>query len=126
MPSYSQDLRDRVLRACQRGDRPADIATRFEVSKIWVYKVWQRYRATGNSESLPVGGYRRSVLEGYDEILKEWIHEQPDLTLAEICLKLKEQHGIQIGQSSLWYRLKRLGFTFKKNAGRSRAGRSRN
>ena len=33
MHAYSQDLRDRVLRALDRGDRPVAIAERFEVSR---------------------------------------------------------------------------------------------
>src|SRR5271157_4859557 len=37
--AYSQDLRERVLRALDRGDRPTEIARRFEVSRIGVYQV---------------------------------------------------------------------------------------
>ena len=36
MNAYSQDLRDRVLRALERGERPTAIADRFEVSRVWV------------------------------------------------------------------------------------------
>jgi transposase len=43
MQSYSQDLRDRVLRALARGEGPSSIAERFEVSRFYVYQV-----ATGN------------------------------------------------------------------------------
>ncbi|MCW8186959.1 IS630 transposase-related protein, partial [Verminephrobacter eiseniae] len=39
MQAYSQDLRDRVLKAIEQGDRPTDIAKRFEVSRVWVYQV---------------------------------------------------------------------------------------
>lgn len=38
MYAYSQDLRDRVLRALERGDRPTAMANRFEVSRVWVYQ----------------------------------------------------------------------------------------
>ena len=38
MQAYSQDLRERVLRALARGDRPTEIARRFEVSRVWVYQ----------------------------------------------------------------------------------------
>ena len=34
MQSYSQDLRERVLRALDRGERPTEIARRFEVSRV--------------------------------------------------------------------------------------------
>ena len=35
MRAYSQDLRDRILNALERGERPTDIAARFEVSRVW-------------------------------------------------------------------------------------------
>ena len=35
MQSYSQDLRERVLWALQRGERPTSIARRLEVSRVW-------------------------------------------------------------------------------------------
>ena len=34
MQSYSQDLRERVLRAPDRGESPTQIARRFEVSRV--------------------------------------------------------------------------------------------
>jgi hypothetical protein len=34
MRAYSQDLRDRILHALARGDRPTEIARRFEVSRV--------------------------------------------------------------------------------------------
>ena len=120
MAAYSQDLRDRVLAACLRGERPVEVADRFEVSRAWVYRVWQRYKTDGQTKPMKIGGYRRSKLEGHDHLLQRWIQEQPDLTLAEICRKLAKETGIKIGPSALWYRLNALGYTFKKNGGRSR------
>jgi transposase len=46
MAAYSQDLRDRVLRALARHDGPTEIARRFEVSVRWVYEVKERYAAS--------------------------------------------------------------------------------
>ena len=34
MEAYSQDLRDRVLRALERGERPVDIAQRLEAAEF--------------------------------------------------------------------------------------------
>jgi len=39
MKAYSQDLRDRILGAVERGERTVDIARRYEVSRVWVYRV---------------------------------------------------------------------------------------
>ena len=36
MPAYSVDLRQRVLRACDRGMAAAEVAAQFDVSVAWV------------------------------------------------------------------------------------------
>ena len=64
MQSYSQDLRDRVLRALARGDRPSAVARRFEVSRFYVYQVRDREQERGagavfGSAAIAVLGYRR-------------------------------------------------------------------
>ncbi|MCL2308005.1 MAG: helix-turn-helix domain-containing protein [Proteobacteria bacterium] len=53
-------MRDRVLGALERGERPSDIARRFEVSRVWVYDVRNRFRDRGERCSYRVGGYRQS------------------------------------------------------------------
>jgi Homeodomain-like domain len=56
MRAYSQDLRDRVLRALGRAERPSDISRHFEVSRMWVYEVRRRWEEQGCRSSLPMGG----------------------------------------------------------------------
>lgn len=120
MAAYSQDLRERVLRARERGESPTTIARRLEVSRVWVYQVWNRYQQSGERASRKIGGYRRPKLQDSEELLRSWIKAEPDLTLVEICARLKTQ-GIGVSPSTLWYRLDRLGLTVKKNAARRRA-----
>lgn len=119
MQPYSQDLRDRVLRALERGDRPSDIARRFEVSRVWVYQVRERAEKTGERGSRPIGGYRRSRIAEKEQDLRTWIAERPDLTLAELQQRL-EQQGVVIKIGALWHQLSRWNLTFKKNAARQR------
>ena len=88
MQSYSQDLRDRVLRALARGDGPSAIARRFEVSRFYVYQVRDREQATGVRTSFPIGGHRRSRLEAAEPALRGWIAAEPGLTLAELQQRL--------------------------------------
>ena len=116
---YSQDLRDRVLRALDRGDRPTEIARRFEVSRIWVYQVRDRANETGERGSRPIGGYRRSRLAAKEQQMRSWIADQSDLTLAEIQQRL-EQQGMTIKIGALWHQLNKWNLTFKKNAARQR------
>jgi transposase len=121
MHSYSQDLRDRVLWALERGESPTAIARRLEVSRVWVYQVRDRKQATGSRSSYPIGGHRRSRIADMEVTLRAWIDRQPDLALAEICDRLAER-GVAIKIGALWHQLNKWGLTFKKNPARQRAG----
>ncbi len=120
MQSYSQDLRERVLRALGRGERPSEIARRFEVSRMWVYQVRDRLRQTGERSSYPIGGHRRSRLAGLESVLRGWIKAEPDLTLAEMQQRL-QQRGVAIKVGALWHQLNKWNLSFKKNPARQRA-----
>jgi transposase len=120
MQAYSQDLRERVLRALARGDRPTEIARRFEVSRIWVYQVRAREQETGVRSSFQIGGHRRSRLAEREKVLRDWIAAEPDLTLVELRQRLAQQ-GVSIQIGALWHQLNKWNLTFKKNLARRRA-----
>jgi transposase len=120
MQAYSQDLRERVLRALDRGDRPAEIARRFEVSRLWVYRVRDRQQETGVRSSFQIGGHRRSRLAEREQALRAWIAAEPDLTLAELQQRLAKQ-GVATKIGALWHQLNNWNLTFKKNLARQRA-----
>lgn len=125
MRAYSQDLRDRVLAALERGERPTDIARRFEVSRGWVHEVRRRLRSEGRRTSLPLGGHRRSLVAPLEAVLREWIADRPDMTLAEMCERLAGEHGVAIGIPALWHQLDKWGLSYKKNPARQRARTAR-
>ena len=120
MQSYSQDLRDRVLRALARGDGPSAVARRFEVSRFYVYQVRDREQETGVRSSFQIGGHRRSRLEEAEPTLRAWIAAEPGLTLEELRERLALQ-GIATKTGALWHQLNKWNLTFKKNAARQRA-----
>ena len=113
MHSYSQDLRDRVLWALGRGEGPASIARRLEVSRVWVYQVRNRERKTGKRTSFQIGGHRRSRVAEMKSVLCAWIERDPDLSLAELCERLAKQ-GVSIKTGALWHQLNKWNLTFKK------------
>ena len=113
MQAYSQDLRERVLRALDCGDRPTEIARRFEVSRVWVYQVRDRERETGLRSSFQIGGHRRSRLAEREQVLRDWITAEPDLTLAELQQRLAK-HGVATKIATLWHQLNKWKLTFKK------------
>ena len=120
MQSYSQDLRDRVLWALDRGERPTAIARRLEVSRVWVYQVRGREQKTGQRSSFQIGGHRRSRIAERESVLRAWIEQEPGLSLAELGERLGEL-GISIKIDALWHQLNKWNLTFKKNSARQRA-----
>jgi transposase len=113
MQSYSQDLRERVLRALDRGEGPSAIARRYEVSRFYVYQVRDRAQETGVRTSLQIGGHRRSRQELAESALRGWIAAEPGLTLAELQQRLASQ-CISIKIGALWHQLNKWNLTFKK------------
>lgn len=121
MHTYSQDLRDRVLRALERGERPAHIAQRFEVSRVFVYEVKKRFEKEGERTSRPVGGHRVSAIAPLEATIRSWIARKPDMTLDELSERLHSESGIQLKPGAVWHQLNRWGLSFKKNSSRQRA-----
>lgn len=106
--AYSQDLRDRVIRAYQRGMPTAQIARVFDVSPAWARRVKQRLREGGESTPRKMGS--PGVRKIDRERLPELVREQPDATLKE----LRERLGVQCAESAICTVLKKLGLSFKK------------
>lgn len=106
--TYSQDLRDRVLAAYDRGLKTKEIAETFAVSRAWARRVKQCRRETGRTTPLPRGG--ATVIKIDMQRLAELVEEQPDATL----LELRDRLGVDCTESAICLALKRLGLTFKK------------
>jgi transposase len=112
---YSQDLRDRVLAAYDRGMQTGPIATIFRVSPAWARRVKQRRRETGQTTPRKMGGPWALKIDRVR--LAELVRADPDATLAE----LRDRLGIRCGISTISTALKRLGFTFKKRRSTQRS-----
>lgn len=106
---YSDDLRDRVLSAYDRGMKTKQIAEVFQVSPAWARRIKQCRRETGRVRPLPTGGKRFQKIDPV--LLAELVEQQPDATLKE----LRERLGVQCALSSVWNALDRIRLTFKKN-----------
>ena len=88
-------------------------------------KLMQRVRATERSEPARIGGYRRPLLAGHDDLLRSLTQSKPGITLVELKACLAER-GIEAGDlSTLWRTLRRIGLTHKKVAEGLRARSSR-
>ena len=121
MRPLSQDLRQRIVAARERGAGTGEVCKRFGVSRKSVERFWKQHSLTGACLPKKIGGYRRSRLEKHDRTLRRWIEGQPDLTLGELRERCREQLQVTIGTTALWHRLEQLGLSYKKNESRCRA-----
>src|SRR5215471_18602596 len=86
MKPYSQDLRDKVVRACDAGERTRQqVADDFGVSASWVRRLLQRRRETGSFAAKPhAGGPAPKMDEGRRARLVVLVAQRPDATLQEL------------------------------------------
>jgi transposase len=112
MPTYSQDLRQRVLDTVKRRDGSLrQIADRFLVSLSFVTRLLRHHRLTGTLEPKPHGGGRHPALGPDDlERLRELVKAQPDATLKE----LRESLGASCSIMAISRGLRKLKITRKK------------
>ena len=125
MRPLSQDLRQRIVAARQRGTGTGEVCRRFAVSRKSVERFWKQPRLTGNCWPNQIGGYRRSRLEKHDRTLRRWIGVQADLTLRQLQARCRQELHVAIGLTALWHRLEKLGLSYKKNHARRRARSAR-
>ena len=115
MRTYSMDLRERVVAACDRGDGTRrHIAERFCVSVAWVHRLLQRRRHAGSIAPKPRGGGRTSAFDtASNERLRTANQAHQHATLAE----LRDAAGVACSLSAVDRAVKRLGLTRKKSRG---------
>jgi transposase len=98
MKAYSLDLRQKILRAYdQRLGSQRAIATLFGVSQSFVEKLLRRRRTNGAIAPRPHAGGRRALCdEAALAVIRRLVHEQPDVTLAELCERLLAERGLRV------------------------------
>jgi len=119
----SEDLRVRVIRAVEKGSSRRQAAGRFGVSVSSAIRWVDEWRQSGRTTALAQGGDQRSGrIEAEADFLLAQIEQRPDITLAELQSKLREERGLSAGIGSLWRFFDRRAISFKKNRARRRAG----
>ena len=108
--NYSNDLRERVVKARLSGRSVSEIVELYQVSTNSVYRWVSQHQKTGSVSPKQRGGYKKSKiddLERFEEFAKAHAHS----TLS----RMKEQWGEDVSLMCLSRTLKRLGWTRKKN-----------
>src|SRR3984957_14082253 len=117
---YSQDLRDRVIDAVERGEMSRRAAARrYEISESVAIKWLERFERDGSREPIGHGGHRASKLMPHRDARTE----KTDITLSALCDRLLCERGVKSDSSMMSRFFRRLGVTFKKRRS-SRATRT--
>ena len=124
MRAFSDDLRERVWRACHdEGRSPLEAAEDFGVSRSFVFKLLRRYRDEGSLSARPRGGNRPPALGAADlSALRRLVRERPDATLAELCRLLDERRGVKVRVWTVCRALARLQLPLKKSRSTTASG----
>ena len=95
--AYSQDLRNRVIDAVEKGGMSCRAAARrYEISESVAIKWLERFQRVGSREPVGHGGHRRSVLAPHRDFLDAARAEKPDGTLQDLCATIcahAHEHG---------------------------------
>ncbi len=114
MKTYSMDLRQRVVAACDAGDATREqVAARFSVSVSWIRDLLRRRRETGSIAPRPRGGRAPAFDEAAAARLREAVRAEPDATLGALAVAA----GVACVPSAVHGALARLGITRKKSRG---------
>jgi transposase len=110
MKPISNEKRELIIEAKQRGEKERAIATWLKISKRSVGTIWKLFKDTSGFQPTKYTG-RKSRLgdEKIDEI-RLTVNENPDITLNELI----EQLSLPIKKSQLSKLLIKLGFSYKK------------
>lgn len=113
MRPYSKDLRERVIKAVNKGTLPQnEIMNQYGVSETFIYTLCKRVKETGSIDPKPHGGGMPSKFKGKDmEVLRKYVESYPDATLQEIL----DYTGKDASIMAVSRALDKLGFHRKKN-----------
>jgi transposase len=112
MKALDGDLRERIVRAVDRGEPMPAIAARFEVGYSTVKKLKYRRRDTGSTEPLTGRcGRKRALSPEESDRLADLVTEDASITLE----LLRAELGVSCCLTAIWNELRRRGFSHKKS-----------
>src|ERR1700731_166610 len=85
---YSQDLRERMVRAVLAGQSRREVARIFDVSASCMIKLMQRVDATSNCRPRKFDGHKHYALAEQEDKVRAFVAETPDLTIPELWQKI--------------------------------------
>jgi|RhiMetdeSRZDD1v2_1073273.scaffolds.fasta_scaffold256026_2 transposase len=117
MKAYSPDLCAKIAQAGDEGAASRrQLARQFRVSAAFIQKMRRRRRLTGRPAAAAHTGGRRALLDAEALVLvAQLIHEQNDLTLAELCERVAAARGVHVSVPTMCRAVRRLRLPYNKS-----------
>ena len=117
MQAYSLDLRERVVKAYEKGGVTlAALASQFSVGQTFVKKMLRQKRETGSLARLPQrAGAKKKLSDAQRKWLAQQVKAVPDITLGELQEQLGEEEKVQVSQATVCRELQVLRLPRKKS-----------
>ena len=114
MKAYSQDLRERVVRAVDQGKPRDEVANLFHVSSSTIKRYLRQRREQGHIRPKMIPGRPPTKRAQLHTALLAQLEAHPDAILQEHCEMWEEQQGIKVSISTMSRAILLLGWTRKK------------
>ena len=114
MKAYSQDVRQRVLRAVDQGYTQAEIANVLAISVSTIKRYLKQRRESGHVLPKAIPGRPAKKGVALQAGLRAQLEVHPDATLEEHCRMFEAEPGVQVSTASISRAIARLGWTRKK------------
>jgi transposase len=115
MNAYSEDLRKKIVEAVERGMPKSQAARVFGVGISTVKRYLVTYREGRSLAPKKRPGSKPKLDEGARKLLEANLEEHPEATLPQRCEFLRRVRGVSVSVSMVSRRLRRMGWTRKKD-----------
>ena len=114
MKAYSEDLRERVVAAVERGTRRSEVVETFAVSLPTIKRWLKQRRETGALAPKPIPGPPALKRDALLEALPARLAEHADATLEQHCSWWQERTGGEVSTATMSRAITALAWTYKK------------
>lgn len=115
MKAYSEDLRERVVRAVDQGKSRQEIVSLFGVSLATLKRYLKQRRETGNLKPKAIPG-RPATKRSYVQVdLEAQLRAHPDVSLEHHCELWEQAHGLRVSPRTMSRAISGLNWTRKKS-----------
>jgi len=114
MKAYSEDLRERIVRAVDGGMAKSRAARTFSVSLATVKNYVRQLHHTGSLAPKPIPGRPREIGPDQEAALVAQLRTQPDATLEEHCQRWEKEQGARLSTATMSRAIVRVDWTRKK------------